>query len=70
MNKEIIETIKMLADECKNAGENNLAIVLYTYLGAVKSGMDKDFAEYCQKYSVKNAKRIDELIQIIENRNN
>ena len=58
---ELMEVVENLADECKMAGRNNFAIVLYSYLGAVKSGMDRDFAEHCQSFSRRGLKIIKKI---------
>ena len=47
----IQEALKEMADECKARGENNLAIVLYAYLGSKKAGLDGLYAEHCQDFA-------------------
>ena len=46
-DKEFEETIKLLADKAKLAEYNDLAIVLYTYLGSKHVGMGSEFARHC-----------------------
>jgi len=58
---ELLEVVENLADECKMAGRNNFAIVLYSYLGAVKAGADKDFAEHCQSFARRGLKIIKKI---------
>lgn len=43
--------LEELAEEAKLVGENDLAIVLYTYLGSKHVGMGSDFARYCQTFA-------------------
>ena len=64
MNDEELEN---LADEANITGDNNLAIVLYTFLGAKKTHMDKEFAHYCQDWA---KKRVEEIKQFENRRNN
>lgn len=60
--KETLQQVmKEMADECKASGHNNLAIVLYSYLGAEKCGMDGYFAEHCQKFVTDGIKEIKKL---------
>ena len=61
------EELENLADEANIMGDNNLAIVLYTFLGARKTYMDKEFATLCQDWAKKRVKEID---QFKNNRNN
>ena len=65
-NKEFEETIKLLADKAKLAEYNDLAIVLYTYLGSKHMGMSSDFARHCQTFAEEGAKEI----EMYENRRN
>jgi len=58
-NKEFEEVIKVLADKAKLAEYNDLAIVLYTYLGSKHLGMGSDFARHCQAYAKEGAKEIE-----------
>ena len=60
-NIELIEVVENLADECKRAGRNNFAIVLYSYLGAAKSGSDSLFAKHCQKFAREGIKEIKKI---------
>lgn len=62
MDKEL----EILADKANIAGDNNLAIVLYTFLGARKCHMDEKFATYCQDW----AKRRSEELKQFQNREN
>ena len=65
-NKEFEETIKILADKAKAAEYNDLAIVLYTYLGAEKMGISSDFARHSQGFAKKASTEI-ELFNNIRN---
>ena len=47
------------AVKAKLLGNNDLAIVLYTYLGTKHVGMSSDFARYCQDYAKEGAKQIE-----------
>ena len=47
-----------LADEAKLVGENDLAIVLYTYLGSKHVGVGTEFARYCQTFAREGIKEI------------
>ena len=62
MDKEL----ENLADEANITGDNNLAIVLYTLLGARKAHMDKELAIHCQDWA---KKRVEE-IKLLKNRKN
>ena len=55
------EELENLADEANITGNNNLAIVLYTFLGSKKTDMDKEFAYYCQVWAKKRVKEIEQL---------
>ena len=59
-NKEgpLDKALKQMADECKSRGENNLAIVLYAYLGSKKVGLDGLYAEHCQDFAKSGLKAI------------
>jgi len=56
--EEFEDVITVLADKAKLAEYNDLAIVLYTYLGSRKLGMSSDFARHCQKYAELGSKEI------------
>ena len=58
-NKEFEEVIETLAHKAKLAEYNDLAIVLYTYLGSKHVGMGSEFARYCQNYAREGAKEIE-----------
>ena len=58
MNDKVLEE---LADEANITGDNNLAIVLYTFLGARKAYMDKELAIHCQDWARKRVKEIDQF---------
>ena len=45
------EIIKKLAEEAKESGDNQLAIVLHTFMGARHAGLAKEFALYCQDWA-------------------
>ena len=63
MNDKELEN---LADEAKLLGENDLAIVLYTYLGSKHVGMSSEFARYCQTFAKEGVKEI----ELLNNRRN
>jgi len=65
-DKEFEETIKLLAGKAKLAEYNDLAIVLYTYLGSKHMGMGSEFARYCQAFSREGI----EQIEMYKNRRN
>ena len=65
-DKEFREVMKLLADKAKLAEYNDLAIVLYTYLGSEKMGVSSDFARHCQKF----AKEMSGEIELFNNRKN
>ena len=54
----LVTVLEQMADECKASGENNLAIVLYAYLGSEKCGMDSYFAKHCQEFASEGVKEI------------
>ena len=58
-NKEFEEVVENLANKAKLAEYNDLAIVLYTYLGSKKVGMGSEFARYCQTFAKEGAKEIE-----------
>ena len=53
------EELTGLAEEARLAGETDLAIVLYTYLGSKHVGMSSDFARYCQTFAKEGVKEIE-----------
>tara|TARA_Y100000310_G_C20040231_1_gene515815 strand:- start:214 stop:420 length:207 start_codon:yes stop_codon:yes gene_type:complete len=65
-DKEFEETIEFLADKAKAAEYNDLAIVLYTYLGSKKVGMGSEFARHCQLFARAGV----EEIELFKNRRN
>ena len=65
-NKEYEEVIETLADKARLAEYNDLAIVLYTYLGSRKIGLSSEFARYCQSIAKEGSKKI----EIHQNRKN
>ena len=60
-NKEFEEVIEILADKAILAEYNDLAIVLYTYLGSKKVGMGSEFAKHCQVFAKEGVKQIELL---------
>lgn len=60
-DKEFEETIELLADKAKLAQYNDLAIVLYTYLGSKKAGLGSEFSRYCQTFASKGIKEIEKF---------
>jgi hypothetical protein len=65
-DKELGEIIEELADEAKSAGYNDLAVVLYTFLGAKEARMSKSFTKYCQRF----ARRAVNKIKLDQNKKN
>ena len=51
--------LERIAEESLSSGENNLAIVLYAYLGASKAGMGGVYAKHCQNFARKTLKGIE-----------
>ena len=66
-NKEFEEAVKILAEKAELAEYNDLAIVLYTYLGSEHVGMGSEFAKYCQVFAKEGA---EELKMYLNRRNN
>jgi len=60
------EKLTDLAEEAKLVGENDLAIVLYTYLGSKHVGMGSEFARHCQIFAREGI----EQIELHKNRRN
>lgn len=56
MNDKELEN---LADKTREEGNNDLAIILYTYLGSKKVGLGSDFAAYCQIFAKEGVKQIE-----------
>ena len=50
--------LENLADEANVKGDNNLAIVLYTFLGARKAYMDRELAVHNQDWARKRSEEI------------
>ena len=65
-DKEFEKVIRLLADKAKLAEYNDLAIVLYTYLGSESVGRSSDFARHCQDF----AKGVSKEIELYKNREN
>lgn len=61
------EDLEILAEEANMKGDNNLAIVLYAFLGARKAHMDGALAQTCQDWCTK---RLEELDQFRNRKNN
>ena len=57
------DSLKEMAKACEESGENNLAIVLYTYLGSRKIGLDGYFAKHCQEFAKKGSKEINKYLK-------
>jgi len=51
--------LEIIAEESLSRGENNLAIVLYAYLGAEKAGQGGLYAEHCQDFARRSLREID-----------
>ena len=63
INTKIVED---LADEANSKGDNNLAILLYTFLGARKTHLDYELAIHCQDWAKNRIKEI----KLFDNRGN
>ena len=50
--------IEILARKAEREEDNDLAIVLYTYLGSKRVGMGSEFARYCQAFAREGVKEI------------
>ena len=62
--KETMEdALREMAEALEEHGENNLAIVLYTYLGSRKVGLDGYFAQHCQEFAKKGSEDINKFLQ-------
>jgi hypothetical protein len=62
-----IKILEDLADEANAKGDNNLAIVLYTFLGARKTYMENELAVHNQNWA---RRRSEELKQFKNRKNN
>ena len=54
-----MDDLEQIAEEAKAKGNNDLAIVLYVYLGSEKLGMSSDFARYCQVFAKEGIKQVE-----------
>ena len=54
-----LKELEKLADKSLSEGNNNLAIVLYAYLGAEKAGQGGLYAEHCQDFARRSLREID-----------
>lgn len=57
------DSLEEMAKACEESGENNLAIVLYTYLGSRKMGLDGYFAKHCQEFAQKSCNDINKHLK-------
>ena len=57
------DTLKEMAVVCEGNGEGNLAIVIYTYLGSRKIGLDGYFAKHCQEFAKKGSEDINKYLK-------
>ena len=53
------EQIELLAKKAEREENNDLAIILYTYLGSKHVGMGSEFARYCQTFAEEGIKEIE-----------
>ena len=51
--------IEILARKAEREENNDLAIILYTYLGSKHAGMGSEFARYCQVFAKEGVKEIE-----------
>jgi hypothetical protein len=56
-----LKELEKIADKALSEGNNNLAIVLYAYLGSEKGGVGGLYAEHCQEFCKKGLKEIDKI---------
>ena len=52
------EQIELLAKKAEREENNDLAIILYTYLGSKAVGMGSEFARHCQTFAEEGIKEI------------
>ena len=64
---DLDQALENLADKADQIGERNLAIVLLTYLGSKKCGMESFFAARCKDFAKEG---IDTINAINKNKNN
>ena len=55
-----MKDLEKIAKEAKAEGNNDLAIVLYVYMGSEKLGVSSDFARYCQVFAGEGIKELEE----------
>lgn len=56
-------TLKEMAKACEAGGENNLAIVMYVFLGSRKVGLDGYFAKHCQEFAKEQMPEIQKALK-------
>lgn len=61
------DVLEEFAKALKESGENNLAIIMYSYLGSRRIGLDGYFAKHCQEF-VKE--QMPELQKTLKRKNN
>lgn len=66
-NNKFYPKIAAIAEEARDVGDNNIAIVLYTLTGSMLSGDDGEFAAYCQEYAIKHRAKLKEIIKVRDN---
>lgn len=64
-----MKELEKIAEEAREAGNNNLAIVLLVYLGSVKSGVDNAFAHHCQDFANNASEQIKKIQKAMKGRN-
>ena len=53
--------LEELADDVKDHGYDDLAVLLYTYLGAKKSGATKELSKYVQSFAKRQKRRLKQI---------
>ena len=53
--------LEELANEVEDHGYNDLAVLLYTYLGAKKSGMTKQLSKHVQGFAKREKRRLKQI---------
>ena len=61
------DVLEGMAKALKDAGENNFAIVMYTYLASRRIGLDGFFAKHCQEFA---KEQLPEIQKTLKRKNN
>ena len=68
-HKDFVRSVQEVSDLAVECGENNLAIVLLTYLGSEKIGMDSHFAANCQEWAKDSVEKVKMIRRGVEGDN-